>query len=476
MQVPFNKTKIVATLGPASQSKEVLKSLIKRGVDVFRLNFSHGSLDDKQKIIDDINDLNEKATMPVSILVDLQGPKIRIGEVPEQKPFLVEGDEVTLTSEEQVSDKKTIYISYKNLAKELEKNHRVFIDDGKIELQVLRSDLKNKVVAKVIYGGYLNSRKGVNLPDTNLSVPCLTPKDLKDLDFILKQNVHWVALSFVRSAKDIVILKEKLKAKNHKAKVVAKIEKPEAITHIAEIIDATDAIMVARGDLGVEIAGERVPLIQKDVIRRSLVAAKPVIVATQMMESMIENPKPTRAEINDIANAVLDGADAVMLSGETAVGKYPKECIEIITKILQNTEKSADIYYKDFKPIKSESDFLSNSICYNATTLCKQVSAKAIIGMTVSGYTAFKTSSYRPKSFIYIFTENKEILSTLNLVWGVRAFYYSNFNSTDDTVKEVKEILQEKGLLRKGDVVINLGSMPLIKKGKTNMLRVSRIS
>jgi len=476
MNVTFNRTKIVATLGPGSSNEKMMRSLIETGVDVFRLNFSHGEYDQKKAAIDTINKINEDLSSKVAILCDLQGPKIRLGDI-EGEGFEIEaGKEILITNEPCTCSEEKLYVNYELLPTEVNTGDRILIDDGKLELKVLRSNGTNEVHAEIIYGGIVKSRKGVNLPDTNLSVPSLTEKDRNDLNWILTQDIDWIALSFVRYAEDIIELKSLIAEKNHPAKVIAKIEKPEALTNIKGIISHTDGVMVARGDLGVEVAGERVPLIQKDIVKRCLKAAKPVIIATQMMESMIENAKPTRAEINDVANAVLDGADAVMLSGETAVGKYPIEVIKYVVRILDKIESKGRIYNKPVSISKTSKSLISDAICYNASRMADDLSAKAIVGMTFSGYTAYRISSHRPRSSIFIFTANKKILRTMNLVWGVRVFYYDKFVSTDETVVDIKQILKDKGYLRKGDVVVNLGSMPIIEKGKTNMIRVSSIN
>jgi len=476
MNVTFNRTKIVATLGPSSVDEKMMRKLIETGVDVFRLNFSHGEHEDKQKAIEQINRINEDLTSKVAILCDLQGPKIRLGDIEGEGVMIESGKEISITNQQSISSNKQLYVNYEPLPSEVKIGDRILIDDGKLELKVLRSDGKNKVIAEIIYGGIVKSRKGVNLPDTSLSVPSLTEKDKIDLTFILTQDIDWIALSFVRYADDIIELKKLIDKKNHPAKVIAKIEKPEALTNIKGIIQETDGVMVARGDLGVEVAGERVPLIQKDIVKRCLKAAKPVIIATQMMESMIENPKPTRAEINDVANAVLDGADAVMLSGETAVGDYPVEVINHVVKILDRIESKGRIYNKQIKISKTSDSLISDAICHNASIMANELMAKAIVGMTFSGYTAYRISSHRPRASIFIFTANKKILRTLNLVWGVRVFHYDKFVSTDETVLDIKQILKESGYLRKGDVMVNLGSMPIKEKGKTNMIRVSIIS
>jgi len=475
MKRSFNRTKIVATVGPASSSKEMLTKLTKNGVDVFRLNFSHGSHQDKADIIERIKKINKPLISKVAILCDLQGPKIRLGDLKEGNVTIKDGDVIEIVTNKDTNSNKKIYINYANLPKEVKLDDRILIDDGKIELQVVVADGVQLIKAKVIYGGELKPRKGVNLPDTSLSVPSLTEKDIEDLNFILKQEIDWIALSFVRSENDLLQLKKYITAANHPARVIAKIEKPEALINIQKIIQETDAVMVARGDLGVEVEGERVPLIQKDIVRRCLKANKPVIIATQMMESMIDHPKATRAEINDVANAVLDGADAVMLSGETAVGKYPVEVIKNFSKILKEVEQKGEIYNKNLKSDKTSETFLSDAVCITGCRIADEIDAKAIIGLTTSGYTAFMVSSRRPHANIYIFTGNKDLLGALSLLWGVRVIFYDEFKTTDETVEDVKAILIKHGVIRKGDNVVNLGSMPVNERGRTNMLRVSII-
>jgi pyruvate kinase len=351
----------------------------------------------------------------------------------------------------------------------------ILIDDGRMELRVTSTDRNHTLEAKVITGGKLSNNKGVNLPDTKTKVPALTEKDKEDLKFAIEHGANWIALSFVRTAKDVLDLKKIIGEKNSYMKVMAKIEKPEALTELDEIIDAADGIMIARGDLAVEVPQEKMPLIQKDIIKRCILKAKPVIVATQMMDSMIESPNPTRAEITDVANAVLDGADAVMLSGETSTGKHPVRVIQIMEKILLNVESNGMIYDKDLKPNKFSQTFISDAICYNAARLSSELGAKAIVGMTFSGYTGFMLSSYRPKANIYIFTENRELLNSLSLCWGVEAFYYDKFVGTDSTIKDVIRILKEKGLIEKHELIVNIGSMPLSSKGRANMVKVTEV-
>lgn len=468
------KTKIVATIGPASSSKENLLKLVKEGADVFRLNFSHGSHEDHKQVIDNITEIIEEYHVTIGILADLQGPKIRVGEIQDGRLELIKGDIITFTNTPCMGNRDKIYLSYENFSKDVKVGNKVLVDDGKLVLEVVEIN-GTDVNLKVLHGTNIASKKGVNLPDTKVSIPCLTEKDLIDLEFILTQPVNWIALSFVRSAADIQELKDIIDDHSHFAKVIAKVEKPEAVKHIKEIVKVSDAIMVARGDLGVEVPMEKLPPIQKDIIKRCLDKSKPVIVATQMMESMITNPSPTRAEITDVANAVLDGADAVMLSGETSVGNHPDLVVRAMNKIIAEAEKHYELQGKRPKPNKNSTTFHSDTICINASKIAEEVNAKAIIGITVSGYTAFKVSSYRPKSNIYIFSSVRPILGTLNLVWGVKAFYYDKFSSTDETITDTIEILKEKKLLKKGDVVINTASMPLHKRFRTNTLKITEV-
>jgi pyruvate kinase len=468
------KTKIVATMGPAStNSKEVLKEMIINGTNVCRLNFSHGSHTDHFNTINLVREINEELGYNVAILADLQGPKIRIGEVENNGIDLVDGAKLIITTKECVGTKEKVFLTYKEFPKDVAVGDYVLMDDGKLQLEVVATNGKDEVETKVLHGGILSSKKGVNLPNTKISLPCLTPKDLKDLDFALEHKVDWIGLSFVRSARDIIELKHIIAKNGSSAKVIAKIEKPEAIDEIDDIIKATDALMVARGDLGVEVPMETVPSLQKMMIKKCRSYAKPTIVATQMMESMITNFTPTRAEVNDVANAVLDGADAVMLSGETSVGKYPVEVIKAMSKIVREVEKSDEIYYKEEIPEKNQDRFISDSVCFNASRLGARVEASGIVTMTFSGYTAYKISSQRPKADVFVFTENKQILTQLNLVWGVKGFFYDKMVSTDHTIADCKYILKKKGLLKKGDLVINIASVPIEEKGPSNMVKLS---
>ena len=471
----MKKTKIIATMGPSTANKATLKRMFEEGLNVCRLNFSHGSHEDHLHFINVIRELNDETGMNVAILADLQGPKIRIDKMAGEGANLVEDSIITIQTTEVEGTADLVSINYKELPKDVSVGERILLDDGKLVLQVESTNKKDALKAKVIFGGKLTSHKGVNLPNTKISLPCLTEKDLKDLDFALEHNVDWIGLSFVRSARDIIELKHIISSKMAKAKVIAKIEKPEAIEEIDEIMKESDAIMVARGDLGVEIPYQNVPLIQKKLIQQARSHAKPIIVATQMMESMITNSAPTRAEVNDVANAVLDGADAVMLSGETSVGKHPIEVIKTMANIVLEIESFDDIYNKEELPEKSDSRFITDSICFNAVRLSRRVDALAILTMSFSGYTAYKIASQRPKADIFVFTSNKSILTQLSLIWGVRGYYYDKTVSTDHTIADIKYLLKKEGTLKEGDLVINIASMPIEAHGNSNMLKLSYV-
>lgn len=471
---PFHsRTKIVATLGPASSSKEVLLSMIKAGVDVCRLNFSHGSQEVHQKTIDTIREINKKYKTNVGILADLQGPKIRIGIVKEGGINLVNGNKIKMTTKEQIGDEERIYITYESFPKDVRQGEIILLDDGKLQLRVLESNQKDEVLCEVVHGGILTSRKGVNLPNTKVSLPSLTEEDLSNLELALKNDVEWIGLSFVRSADDIIQLKRIITESQKSARVIAKIEKPEAIENIDDIISVTDGVMIARGDLGVEMPMEQVPLLQKMIAQKCRQQAKPVIVATQMLESMITTPRPTRAEVNDVANSVLDGADAVMLSGETSVGEFPVIVIETMQKIISNVEENAYPFSTAKELDEKAPNYTSDAICGSAVYLAEKTNAVGIVSMTYSGYTAFEISSHRPKANTFIFTSNRNLLNALSLVWGVKAFYYDKFESTDRTISEVNAILKAEKYVGAGDVLINTAAIPIEKKGKTNMVKVT---
>jgi len=476
MNTNFNRTKIVATIGPATSSYEMLKAIVKEGVDVCRLNFSHGSYDDHKKVIDNIRKLNEETNSYVSILLDLQGPKLRVGEMEGAKVELKTGSIITVTTTEIISTGQKIFVKFPHLPKDIKKGERILLDDGKLQLKALESNGVDEITCEVVFGGTLSSKKGFNLPDTILSIPALTEKDKADLEFGIEQKVDWIGLSFVRKAQDIIELKEIIETHEWKPRVVAKIEKPEAMQNIDEIIDATDAVMVARGDLGVEMPMEQVPVIQKKIVKKCIEAGKPVIIATQMMESMIVSASPTRAEVNDIANAVMDGADAVMLSAETSVGAYPVLAVRAMQLTIAEAEKTNAPYFKGKRPsAESTPTFLSDEICFTAVRISDHLGAKAIVGMTFSGYTAYKISSYRPKAMICIFTGNPRLITTLNLVWGVRTFYYNGFESTDKSIQEVNDILKKIGLVHTTDIVVNTASMPIHERTRTNTIKISEI-
>jgi pyruvate kinase len=468
-------TKVIATLGPASQNKDVLRQMYEEGIDVCRLNFSHGSHEDHLKNINTIRELNAELDVNVAILADLQGPKLRIGVMHNNGVELINGSEFRLVSEECEGNAEKAYMSYELLPRDVKVGEMILIDDGKIKLEVTATNLKDTVTTRVIYGGILSSKKGVNLPNTKVSLPSLTEKDFEDANFALTHNVDWIALSFVRSANDIIDLKKLIKQSRKNTRIIAKIEKPEAIDEIDQIIDMSDAIMVARGDLGVEVEFDRVPMLQKQIVDKCINMSKPVIIATQMMESMITNFRPTRAEATDVANAVLDGADTLMLSGETSTGKFPVGVIQSMQKIIDWTEENGFRYFRNHPPKDFSRTFLPDSICYNAVAMAEQTQAKAILTFTHSGYTAFRISSYRPKAGIFAFTMNKSLLPVLSLVWGVRSFYTEDYQNMEEYINNSIQFLLDKKLIKHGDVIVSVGSMPLLERGKTNMLKLTYI-
>jgi len=472
-RISYNKTKIVATVGPASNNKKMLTALAKEGVDVFRLNFSHGTHEDHLKVINLVREINQELGTSIALLQDLQGPKIRVNEM-EPGIEIGAGQELTITTREVLGNKELVSTSYEGLPKDVKVGDMILVDDGKIELKV--KEVKGiDVICTVVYGGPLKSRKGINLPFSKVSAPSLTEKDMEDLLFGLKQKLDWVALSFVRKAEDITSLRAILDEHKSTTRIIAKIEKPEALENIDAIIAATDGIMVARGDMGVEIYMEEVPMVQKMLVQKCNIASKPVIVATQMMESMIENPRPTRAETNDVANAVMDGADALMLSAETAAGKYPIEVIRSMVRTIGSVEKNGDIFYR-FRDVDPESPtYFTDSLILTACKLAKDVKAKAIVGMTQLGYSAYKASSHRPDANIFAFTSNDSIINTMSLVWATRAYHYDKSASTDSTIEDVEKILKRDGHVEAGDVFVILASMPIQERGRTNMIKVHKV-
>ena len=472
----MKRTKIVATMGPASNTEERLEALIQAGMNVARLNFSHGEHAIHGQTIANVRKVDEKLGTHTALLADLQGPKLRIGELEGGQIDLVKGEELVIRTGKETGTAGVVYTSYMQFARDVKAGEPVLMDDGKLELRVLETDGKGEVRCEVVHGGVLKPRKGINLPSTAISLPCITEKDAVDLAYALEQDVDWIGLSFVRNAQDIVQLRERIEAEGKHTRIIAKIEKPEALEDLDGILEETDAVMIARGDLGVEIPKQEVPLVQKDIIQRCMHMGKPVIVATQMMESMIEASVPTRAEVNDVANAVLDGADAVMLSAETSVGAYPVEAVTAMTDIIESMEGQDRMYYHERPPLSPEDDrFISDSMCYNACRLAKRVNAKAIVTMTFSGYTAVQVSSQRPKAHIFMFTANKRVLAQMSLVWGVSAFPYLKMVSTDHTIADIKFELTKMGAVTDGDFVVHLASMPIADAGMTNMLKLSQV-
>tara|TARA_B100001146_G_scaffold225228_1_gene248267 strand:+ start:7404 stop:8834 length:1431 start_codon:yes stop_codon:yes gene_type:complete len=469
------RTKIVATLGPATSDKNTLKKMIKAGVDVFRINFSHASYDDVKERIKMIRSLSEELESGTAILADLQGPKLRVG-IMKEEVIVKKGDVIKFcTGKEFEGTRERVYMNYDNFPRDVNPGERILLDDGKLIFKVVETDKKEEVVAKVLQGGPLRSKKGVNLPNTNISLPALTEKDKKDAVFAIGQEVDWIALSFVRHAEDLKELQALIEAHSeYKIPIIAKIEKPEAVENIDKIVAYCDGLMVARGDLGVEVPAADVPLIQKQLVLKAKKARIPVIIATQMMETMISSLTPTRAEVNDVANSVMDGADAVMLSGETSVGKYPVEVIETMANICRNVEGSDLIQVPLEPPHVRTNRYVTKSVCYHAALMANEIEAKAICTLTNSGYTAFQISAWRPDAHILVFTSNKRILSRLNLLWGVTSFYYDKYVSTDETVDDVNQIATQRNFVKKGDYLINLAAMPIVDKGMVNTLRVSQ--
>lgn len=481
MNKEIKKTKIIATLGPASSNKETMIQMIQAGVDVFRINFSHADYEIVKKNIEIIHEINKEYGYSVAILGDLQGPKLRIGVVKEGS-FLNSGDILTFTNEKIEGDSTKVFMTYKKFAQDVKVGERILIDDGKLVLEVIETNNTDTVKAKTIQGGILSSRKGVNLPNTKVSLPALTEKDIRDTNFMLDNEFDWIALSFVRHVQDIKDLKKLMSehpSNQHKTPIIAKIEKPEGVQNIEQILSECDCLMVARGDLGVEVPMEQVPVIQKNLVNKARLFAKPVIIATQMMETMISSVTPTRAEVNDVANSVLDGADAVMLSGETSVGQYPVEVVKCMTKVVKNIEETV-LYSKlnhvlEDKINCMDERFITDKVCRYAVDIATSTEAKAIITLTASGYTAFQISAHRPSSHIVVFSSHRRVITMLNLLWGVRAFHYDMQKSTDETVIQVNMLAHNYGFVEQGDFVVNLNAMPVHNGGKTNTLRLSTI-
>lgn len=469
-------TKVIATIGPATRNKEILEKMFHEGVDVCRINCSHDTHAEHLKTITYINELNKELGSNVAILADLQGPKLRVGMMENDEVMLEDGQEFSFVTNPCTGTSEKAYMSYQQMPADVKAGERILVDDGKLIFEVLETNGTDTVLTKVIAGGPLGSKKGVNLPHTKVTLPSLTEKDIADAKFALDNGVDWIALSFVRKEKDILDLRKLVNAHPNHAHVIAKIEKPEALEEIDEIIRAADGIMVARGDLGVEVDFHKVPLIQKQIIKKCTADSKPVIVATQMMESMITNQTPTRAEANDVANAVLDGADTLMLSGETSVGKYPVQTIVNMQKIIDSTETEEYLYYKGHVPMVQNDKFLPESIIYNAVRLAEQVNAAAIVTLTYSGFTAIKISSHRPKAPIFTFTMNEDLIRDLSLIWGVRTFYFGECDHINEYVEYTEDFLVSQNLLKKGDLVVHVGSIPINERGKTNMMKLTRVT
>jgi len=472
----MNHTKIIATIGPATSSKELLRELFAAGINVCRLNFSHGSHDEHLQSIQNIIDLNQEMSKNVTILADLQGPKIRIGDVENGVIALQDGQQIDIVTDECLCTPEKLHINYRDFAKDVKRGEAVLIDDGKIKLEVIKTNKKNRVTTKVVHGGPVTSKKGVNLPNTNVSLPSLTEKDIADATFALNYNVDWIALSYVRTADDLTPLRELCRSKRKFARIVAKIERPEALENIDAIIEASNGIIVARGDLGVEVPFDHVPMLQKMIVKKCIEQAKPVVIATQMLENMINNFRPTRAEANDVANAVLDSADALMLSGETSIGKYPVEAVKAMHKIIEWTEKTGFQYNREWLPDPSSHTFLPDSICLNACRMADQSNAKAIVIFTFSGYTAMRISSHRPQAGTFVFTRNKALVRKMALIWGAHAYHSEETFNIDEAIEQSIENLKKRGYIKKGDVVVHVGSTPFDEKGQTNMLKLSYVS
>ncbi len=474
MTIDASRTKIIATLGPASSNKDTLRKLFIAGVDVCRLNFSHGTHKEHAELMKTIRELNQELEIEVAIMADLQGPKIRTGQIEGNKVMLVAGETIEFVSEEYLGTAQKVQLDYEDFSQDVEPGDDILIDDGKIKLEVLAAS-PGSVTAKIIYGGPLSSRKGVNLPKTNVSLPSLTEKDIKDAIFAIENDVDWIALSFVRVASDVTELKQLIKRKKKKCYVIAKVEKPQAITNIDQIIDEADGIMIARGDLGVEVDFDEVPLLQKMIVQKCIEKGVPVIIATQMMESMVDNFRPTRAEATDVANAVIDGADTLMLSGETSVGKFPIETIHAMHKIIQHTELKAYNYNRGCLPSPENSRFIRDSVCYSASIMAERIGAKGIITFTEKGNTVSTIAAYRPKADIFAFTPNKYLLGISSMYWGVRSFHSPSFDSADKAIKFSIKKLKERGFLKSGDYVIHIASTPMHISHKTNMLKITKV-
>jgi pyruvate kinase len=472
----FRRNKIVATVGPASSSRKVLMALMEAGADVFRLNFSHGQHADLVETVAVIRELSRNRRRAVAILGDLQGPKIRTGVMRDDVQLLTAGQSVVVTTADVLGEDGLIPTTYRQLPQDVKSGDRILLDDGLLELLVEKV-LDEKVYCKVIVGGHLKNRKGMNLPGVSVSAPALTEKDLADLTFSLEQELDYVALSFVRSAADVIELRKLLEQRQAAIKVIAKIEKPEAVENFSEILAVSDGIMVARGDLGVEINPEKVPLIQKHIIRECNLAGKPVITATQMLESMVSSPRPTRAETSDVANAILDGTDAVMLSAETAAGKYPCEAVAMMVKVAEDVERDAQLKDQFFHPLNEQSGSrsLTEAIGQAACKVAENVGAVAILAFTQTGSTAALVAKYRPQMPVYAVTPSHYVRRRLALYAGVRSIRVDIEGDTEAQIRSVDAAVVEAGVLDKGDVVVITMGSPLSDPGTTNLLKIHQL-
>jgi len=471
------RTKIVCTLGPSSNSKENIEQLVLSGMNMARINFSHGNYDEHASVIESIRAIASEYNVTLPVLADLQGPKIRVGQMEDGGQLIENGSYVTLTADESTKGTaKIIPIDYPNLHQDAVEGDKILMDDGLLELKIVKKEDAD-ITAQVMVGGELKSRKGVNLPGVDISMASLTEKDIKDLQFAVSRDVDYVAMSFVRTANDIQDVMSRLRALGSQAGIIAKIEKPEAVENITEIIEETDGVMVARGDLGIEIASERVPLVQKKIIERSRKAGKPVITATQMLDSMIENPRATRAENSDVANAVLDGTDAVMLSGETAIGEYPTKAVEAMNKICRSIESNAQRLFNSLEYSKPEwkEKQVVESIAHSCVSLAQKNDAKAIGTLTHSGSTARRIAKFRPHVPVVAFTENVKVCNQLALVWGVTPILIDTVYDTDKSIKMMEKELKNRGMVNSGDRVVLATGMPIAKRGRTNMVKVSTL-
>jgi pyruvate kinase len=475
-QNTISKSKIIATIGPACNAKETLKKMIFEGIDVCRLNFSHGSHEDHKKVIGLIRELNEELGTKVAILADLQGPKLRVGAVQDNGVELVKGSQLKIVTHDCLGTATCVYLSYKPLPLDVMPGETILIDDGKIKLEVIETNREDTVTTRIVNGGMLSSKKGVNLPNTKISLPSLTDKDIEDVNFALSFDVDWIALSFVRSGRDILQLKKIIEDRGKHTRIVAKIEKPEALEDIDAIIDAADAIMVARGDLGVEIPFDRVPMVQKQIVSKCIMKGKAVIIATQMMESMMTNFRPTRAEATDVANAVVEGADALMLSGETSVGQYPVEAIISMQQVISATEGKGFELPHENQPNPKDEFYLFHAVCYNVCKMAELTNAKGIVVFSYNGGTVFEIAKNRPKACIYAFSPNSKVLNQLSLLWGVNSFYLDTDAAINDAIAHTSEILKDEGYVMPGDVLVYAAGLPMHERGPIDTMKIEIVS